>query len=56
MPRKGSADRKRHHFQRPFIDSAYLFVMIAYAVYLMRTFGAQDITTVNEGDRGILTL
>ena len=56
MPRKGSADRKRHHFQRSFIDSAYLFVMIANAACIVRTFGAQDITTVNEGDRGILTL
>lgn len=56
MPRKGSADRKSHHSKRSFIDSAYLFVMIADAVYLMRTFGAQDIATVAEGDRGIVTL
>ena len=56
MPRKGSADRKSHHSKRSFIDSAYLFVMIADAACIVRTCGAQDIATINEGDRGIVTL
>ena len=56
MPWESVTDGELRQFERSYVDSMYLFVVIAHAALAVRTFRAEDITAAAEGDSGIIAL